>query len=271
MDEFYDIARAFNTVQKHAKESMSTSCYHMSGIIMEGEQMSEVSLQKDTDDSVWRLAKDNGDDAEELVFSCTGVMCEANLPPIEMKLTAEREFKHGMLDKWTPSTYRGFPMFTLSNRYFRTMKEGAQHEAVPFSDDVKPVGILQCLGKIDVVHTKDNIVQYFKAHTDNEGKRRFQRARPQLFRIGDVVEVQCSIIVFKTKVIKHRMKLVLCAIALLDCNIALDAKRKSNKQVTAEQSSSKCLKHKIRFTEDEVDEGTASKRARDWPTMDESA
>ncbi|KAK0460837.1 hypothetical protein IW261DRAFT_1633520 [Armillaria novae-zelandiae] len=265
MDEFYDIARVFDTVQKHAEESMSTNRYHMSRVIMEGEQMLEVSLQKDMDDSVWQLVKGNRDDVEELVFSCTGVMCEANLPPIdkaftlsqsitvtglgcasfndaiatlqEMKLTAEREFKHGMLDKWTPSTYRGFPTFTLSNQYFRTVKEGAQHEAIPFSNDVDPVGILQRLGKTDMVHTEDNIVQYFKAHTDDEGKRRFQRARPQLFRIGDVIEAQCSIIVFKTKGIKHRMKLVLHAIALLDCDITLDAKWKSNKQVIAEQST----------------------------------
>ncbi|KAK0459886.1 hypothetical protein IW261DRAFT_1578257 [Armillaria novae-zelandiae] len=299
MDKFYDIARAFDTVQKHAKESMSTNHYHMSRVITEGKQMSEVSLQKDMDDSVWQLVKGNGDNVEELVFSCTGVVCEANLPLIvraprrvdtvigwdkafmlsqsitvtglgcalfndaittlqEMKLTAEREFKHGMLDKWTPSTYQGFP-------------EGVQHEAVPFSNDIDPVGILQCLGKTDMVHTEDNVVQYFKAHTNDKGKHRFQQARPQLFRIGDVIEVQCSIIVFKTKGIKHRMKLMLLAIALLDCDITLDAKRKLNKQVIAEQSTSKHLKHKIGFTEDEVDEGLASKRARDGPTMDKSA
>ncbi|KAK0478078.1 hypothetical protein EDD18DRAFT_1087031, partial [Armillaria luteobubalina] len=57
-------------------------------------------------------------------------------------------------------------------RYFQTMKEGAQHEAVPFSNNVNPVGILQRLGKTDVVHTKDNVVQYFKANTDDEGKCR---------------------------------------------------------------------------------------------------
>ncbi|KAK0479775.1 hypothetical protein IW261DRAFT_1336601 [Armillaria novae-zelandiae] len=266
------------------------------------------------DNSVWWLVKGNGDDVEELVFSCTGVVCEANLPPIvraprrvdtiigrdkaftlsqsitvtglgcalfndaiatlqEMKLTAEREFKHGMLDKWTPSTYRGFPEFTLSNRYFRTVKEGAQHEAVPFSNDVDPVGILQRLGKTDMVHTEDNVVQYFKAHTNDKGKRRFQRARPQLFRIGDVVEAQCSIIVFKTKGIKHRMKLVLCAIALLDCDITLVSEPFSLTiaKYSPKQSTSKRLKRKIGFTEDEVDEGLASKRARDGPTMDESA
>ncbi|KAK0478077.1 hypothetical protein EDD18DRAFT_1364797 [Armillaria luteobubalina] len=141
MDKFYDIARAYNTVQTHAEESMNTNLYHMSRIIKEGIQMSEVSLQKDADDSIWWLVKGNGDNAEEMVFSCTGIVCEANLPPVvrtpsvgqdkaivlsqsititglgcasfdnaiamlqEIKLTAEREFKHGMLDTWTPSTY----------------------------------------------------------------------------------------------------------------------------------------------------------------------
>ncbi|KAK0502547.1 hypothetical protein EDD18DRAFT_1100960 [Armillaria luteobubalina] len=239
MDKFYDIARAFNSVQKHVEESMNMNPYHMSRIItdQEGEQMSDVSLQKDTDDSVWQLVKGNGDNAEELVFSCTGVMCKANLPLIvraprwdkafmllqsitvtglgctsfddviamlqEMKLTAERVFKHGTLDKWTPSMYQGFPMLTLSNQYFQIVKEGAQHEAVPFSDDVDPAGILQHLGKRDMVHSEDNVVQYFKAQTDDEGKCRFQQARPQLFRIRDVVEAQCSVITFKAKGIKH--------------------------------------------------------------------
>ncbi|KAK0473082.1 hypothetical protein IW261DRAFT_1423864 [Armillaria novae-zelandiae] len=299
MDEFYDIARAYNMVQKYAEESMDTNPYHMSRII-------KVSLQKDADDFVWRLVKGSNDEAEELVFACTGVVCKVNLPPLvrapsvgcdkaitlsqsitvtglgsasfdnaiatlqEIKLTAEREFKHGMLDKWSPSTCRGFPAFTLSNRYFRAMKEGGQHKAVPFSNDVDPIGILQRLGKTDVVHTEDNVVQYFKAQTDDEGKRRFQRARPQLFRIGDVVEVQCSVIVFKAKGTRHRMKLVLRAIALLDCDITLDAKRKSNKLSTVEQSGSRRLKRKIGFVEDEVDEGMASKKAREGPTMDES-
>ncbi|KAK0488260.1 hypothetical protein EDD18DRAFT_1359525 [Armillaria luteobubalina] len=274
----------------------------MSRIIKKGIQMSEVSLQKDADDSIWQLVKGNGDDAEEMVFSCTGIVCEANLPPVvrmpsvgrdkvivlsqsititglgcasfdnvitmlqEIKLTTEREFKHSMLDKWTPSMYRGFPVFTLSNRYFWTMKEGTQHEAVPFSNDVDPVGILQWLGNTDVVHTKDNAIQYFKANTDDKGKH-----RPQLFRIGDMVEAQCSIIVFKTKGIKHQMKLVLCAIALLDCNITLDAKRKANKQVTAEQLCLRCLKRKIGFMEDKGDKGLPSKRSQDGPTMDKSA
>ncbi|KAK0460871.1 hypothetical protein IW261DRAFT_1317333, partial [Armillaria novae-zelandiae] len=193
----------------------------------------------------WRLVKGVAEESEELVFACTGVICEADLLPVirspgirgdktfmllqsvmltglgcpafdeviatlqEIRLTGEREFKNGMLDKWTPLMYRGFPVFMVSNRYFRTAKEGSQYEVITFDKDIDPVGILQRLAKTDMAHTEDNVVQYFKANVNDEGKRRYQRARPQLFRIGNIVEVQCSIIIFKARGARHRMKLVL--------------------------------------------------------------
>ncbi|KAK0215698.1 hypothetical protein IW262DRAFT_1299922 [Armillaria fumosa] len=136
MDEFYDIAKITNDNTQ------------------EGSQMSDVSLQRDDNNFVWQLIKQINEDTEELVFMCMGVICEADLllvirtPSIgqdkmitlsqyvtltgfgcmafdeaiatlqEIRLTGEREFKNGMLDKWTPSTYQGFPTFKLSNRYF---------------------------------------------------------------------------------------------------------------------------------------------------------
>ncbi|KAK0464105.1 hypothetical protein IW261DRAFT_1575314 [Armillaria novae-zelandiae] len=307
MDEFYDVAKAKDTIQTLSEESAKTNKYHLSRIIKEGTQMMNVSLQKDDDDFVWRLVKGVAEESEELVFACTGVICEADLPPVirspgvgrdktfmlsqsvmltglgcpafdeaiatlqEIRLTGEREFKNGMLDKWTPSTYRGFPAFTVSNRYFRTAKEGGQYEAITFDKDVDPVGILQRLAKTDVAHTEDNVVQYFKANVDDEGKRRYQRARPQLFRIGDVVEVQCSVIIFKARGARHRMKLVLRAIAMLDCNMTLDAKRMSSKHSAPEETGPKRLKRKIGFTDEDGCDDVATKRAKEGPTMDESA
>ncbi|KAK0502615.1 hypothetical protein EDD18DRAFT_1065268 [Armillaria luteobubalina] len=89
----------------------------------------------------------------------------------EIRLTGEREFKNGMLEKWTPSMYQGFPVFLISNRYFQMAKEGGQYKAIEFHKDIDPVGILQWLGKTDMAHTKDNEVQYFKANIDNKGKQ----------------------------------------------------------------------------------------------------
>ncbi|KAK0477100.1 hypothetical protein IW261DRAFT_1421309 [Armillaria novae-zelandiae] len=281
MDEFYDIAKAKDIIQQSSEESTQTNKYHLSRII---------KIDKDM---------------EELVFACTGVICEADLPPVnrvpsigqdkmivlaqsvtltglgctafdkaiatlqEIRLTGEREFKNRMLDKWTPSTYRGYPAFKVSNQYFRTTKEGSQHEAVAFSKDVDPVRILQRLGKTDMAHTEDNEVQYFKANIDSEGRRRFQRARPQLFRVGDIVEVQCSIIIFKARGAKHRMKLILRAIAMLDCDIMLDAKRMSSKCTAPEETGSKCLKQKIGFG-DEDNKDIVNKQAKEGASMDQS-
>ncbi|KAK0482474.1 hypothetical protein IW261DRAFT_1562162 [Armillaria novae-zelandiae] len=312
MDEFYDLVKAKDTIQKLSEESTKSNKYHLSRIIKEGLQMMNVSLQKDDNDFVWRLIKGGAEETEEIVFACTGVICEVDLPPVirspgyvfvlvgrdktitlsqsvtltglgcvafdetiatlqEIRLTGEREFKNGMLEKWTPLTYRGFPAFSISNRYFRMAKEGGQYEAIEFSKDVDPVGILQRLGKTDVAHTEDNEVQYFKANVDDEGKRRFQRARPQLFRIGDIVKVQCLVIMFKVKGAKHRMKLVLRAIAMLDCNMTLDAKRMSSKCLAPEDTGPKQLKRKIGFTDEESCEDVAAKRAKEGPTMDETA
>ncbi|KAK0432413.1 hypothetical protein EV421DRAFT_1910923 [Armillaria borealis] len=293
MDEFYDYAKAKGAIQMFTEESIKTNPLHMSGITQRGAVL---------------VKKQGEEDMEELVFTCNGVIADADLPPVirspsaardkvvtmaqsitvtglgchtfddtiamlqEIRLTVEREFKSGMLDKWNPTTYRGFPAFTLSNRYFRTQRDGSQHEEVTFSKDVDPVGILQRLARNDLIHTEENEVQYFKSHVDEEGKRRYQRARPQLFRMGDIVEIQCSIIIVKGKGIKHRMKLVLRVIALLDCEIALDAKRKMSKSVTMEEPRMKRLKRKIGYGEEEVeeDEGSSSKQARESQIMDES-
>ena len=109
-------------------------------------------------------------------ITVTGLGCstfkDATSTLKEIRLIAEREFKNGMLEKWSPGTYHGFSALTFSNRYFRTVKEGDHHEEVEFSKDVNPVGILQRLAKNDLVHTEENVVQYFKSNTDEEGKRR---------------------------------------------------------------------------------------------------
>ncbi|SJL08157.1 uncharacterized protein ARMOST_11520 [Armillaria ostoyae] len=269
--------------------------------------MGDVVLQKDDDEHVWCLVKKQGDDEmEEMVFACNGVIGDADLPPVirtlgsmrentfmmaqsvtvmglgcqsfedtiltlqEIRLTAEREFKTGMLEKWNAGAYRGFPVFALSNRYFCTLKDGAHQEEVPFSKDVDPVGILQRLARNDLIHTEENEVQYFKSSVDEDGKRRYQWAQPQLFRVGDIVEVQCSVIIVKGKGTKHRMKLVLRAIALLDCEIALEAKRKLSKVRTTEENKTRRLKRKVGYLEDEEDGETMHKKARECQDMDES-
>lgn len=93
---------------------------------------------------------------------------------------------------------------------------------------------------------------------------RYQRARPQLFRVSNIVEIQCSVIFVKARGTKHQMKLVLWSITLLDCEIALvssilckspnriltdwqDAKRKTVKASVQEEPGVRCLKRKVEY------------------------
>ncbi|KAK0488271.1 hypothetical protein EDD18DRAFT_1110249 [Armillaria luteobubalina] len=117
MDKFYNIAKAKDTIQTLSEESAKTNKYHLSRIIKEGSQMTNVSLQKDDNNFVWCLVKGVAKESEEVIFVCTGVICEADLLPVIRS-------------------------------------------------------ILQWLGKMDVAHTEDNEVQYFKANIGNKGKWR---------------------------------------------------------------------------------------------------
>ncbi|KAK0225734.1 hypothetical protein IW262DRAFT_1294102 [Armillaria fumosa] len=130
-----------------------------------------------------------------------------------------------------------------------TVKEGGQYKAITFNKDIDPVGILQWIAKTDMAHTEDNKVQYFKANVDDEGK----------WRIGNIVEVQCSIIIFKARGVRHKMKLVLRAIAMLDCNMTLDTKQMSSKCSAPEETGPKQLKRKIGFTDEDNCDDVATK------------
>lgn len=48
------------------------------------------------------------------------------------------------------------------------------------------------------------------------GEHRYVKAKPQIFRIRDIMEAQCSIVFIKGKGASVRMKLVLRAIALVN-------------------------------------------------------
>ncbi|KAK0482167.1 hypothetical protein EDD18DRAFT_1112662 [Armillaria luteobubalina] len=270
MDEFYNVAKAKDTIQALLEESVKTNKYHLSRIIKEGTQMMNVSLQKDDDNFVWHLVKGVAEESEELVFVCMGVISfdEAIATLQEIRLTGEREFKNGMLDKWTPSTYRGFPAFTVSNQYFRMAKEGGQYEAITFDKDIDPVGILQQLAKTDVAHTEDNEVQYFKANVDDEGKWRCmwtvaaiwrKTANPRTTGINEP-DPNCSGLAMSSRFN-----------ALSSYLKQEDAKRMLSKCSAPEETGPKQLKRKIGFTDEDSCDDMATKRAKEGQTMDELA
>ncbi|KAK0439289.1 uncharacterized protein EV420DRAFT_1486386 [Desarmillaria tabescens] len=65
------------------------------------------------------------------------------------------------------------------------------------SVDVDPDGILERLaGNNFLVHTEDNEVSYFRGVIEG-GKKKYVKAKPHMFKIGDVVEAQYSVIFTK--------------------------------------------------------------------------
>ncbi|KAF8234667.1 hypothetical protein L208DRAFT_1151686, partial [Tricholoma matsutake] len=66
------------------------------------------------------------------------------------------------------------------------------------------------------IHTEDNQVQYFMAHRDSNGHRKFQACEPQMFCVGDIVQVQLSFVVIPLKGGQRKMLTVLQSVALLD-------------------------------------------------------
>ncbi|KAK0436155.1 hypothetical protein EV421DRAFT_1687174, partial [Armillaria borealis] len=136
----------------------------------------------------------------------------------EVSLTAEREFKQGTLEQWAPTMFHGFEVMESMNRYFKRVREGDEEEALTIVRDIDPKGMLQRLVQLDLAHTEENVVHYFSGKVDGEGKRRYIPAKPQLFRIGDIIEMQVTLESGSRKGEKmtHRMKLILRAIVLLD-------------------------------------------------------
>ncbi|KAF8231235.1 hypothetical protein L208DRAFT_1278171, partial [Tricholoma matsutake] len=49
------------------------------------------------------------------------------------------------------------------------------------------------------VHMEDNIVHYFTMQKDVSGKRKFESCEPQMFHVGDIVQLQLSFVVIPVK------------------------------------------------------------------------
>ncbi|TFK59403.1 hypothetical protein BDN72DRAFT_735144, partial [Pluteus cervinus] len=196
----------------------------------------------------WRLVNQAKGDDEEVVFTIPGVVKAKALPPIlfnppprnkcqflqqnitltglgtssfqesktalnEMHAVFSRQFPEGRVSFWNA----GGPDIILSNRLFTSVMEAGQLESVPFGENVDPKGILADMLGGALIHTEDNQVRYYQRliHLTHH---RYLPASPQIFRIGDIVEAQFSLVVYKMKGENYVLKPMLYSIALLDAS-----------------------------------------------------
>ncbi|PBK92578.1 hypothetical protein ARMGADRAFT_930179 [Armillaria gallica] len=145
----------------------------------------------------------------------------------EIQHTGEREFYQGQLQEWLPSKFQGHNTIKMSNRYFRAQSKSEQEIGTPIGQDVDPRGVLAWLAGSNLIHMEENDVNYYRRLIKGLKKRqvdsihinrletnglddaRYVRVKLQMFRVGNIVEVQCSVVFMRCKGNNANMKLIL--------------------------------------------------------------
>ncbi|KAF8895084.1 hypothetical protein BD779DRAFT_1668436 [Infundibulicybe gibba] len=136
-----------------------------------------------------------------------------------------REFPEGRLERWQSERHGAFTGLAMSNRYFTPKRDAPDMIHIPFGTTIDPRGILENMRKEGYVHGEENEVMYYNQQT-NQGHTKFVKANPQIFRVGDIVEVQVSFIVVLLKKEKYKMAITLRAVAMLDGSFSQAANKK---------------------------------------------
>ncbi|PBK81580.1 hypothetical protein ARMGADRAFT_1091187 [Armillaria gallica] len=126
----------------------------------------------------------------------------------EVNFTVETELCQGELEAWAPMTFKDLGDIVI-----------------PFPKEIDPRGALKQLTRPDLAHTEENSVQYIRCLIDRDGKRKYMKAKLQVFRIGDIMEVQMTLAVVRGKKNAFRTKPILRAIVLLNGEYTQEALR----------------------------------------------
>jgi hypothetical protein len=74
------------------------------------------------------------------------------------------------MEDWVPTQYEDHVAIDMGNRYFTDRHDKADHDVVPFNQNVDPDGILQDAMATDFVHLDENEVVYFELTSDDTNK-----------------------------------------------------------------------------------------------------
>ncbi|KAH6911642.1 hypothetical protein BKA70DRAFT_1423401 [Coprinopsis sp. MPI-PUGE-AT-0042] len=217
---------------------------------------SDIHLVHFPQTSNWRLCQEGEDNrAEEAVFRVQGVLCGKDLPPVQKKGSTPSElrsrrfirqnvkitgfgeaqftkalteleavhlkmsncFPDGRLENFQPAMFGSHFAIEANTRYFTHRNTvSADVQQVDFLEGVDPEGSLGRLMGEDFVHTEDNRVEYFQINVDLDGKERYLRVSPSIFRIGDIVEAALAFVCVPLKNGRMKAVITLRALALLN-------------------------------------------------------
>ncbi|KAK0480580.1 hypothetical protein IW261DRAFT_1592981 [Armillaria novae-zelandiae] len=155
------------------------------------------------------------------------------------------------------------------HRYFQhKMSSWTQSSGMQIGRNVDPNGILCKLAGDKLEHTEDNEVKYYQGVAEGE-KKRYIETKPQVFRVGDIVEARCSIVFVSCKGGDAKMKLILHALALVNCEHTTDADRERKRGDDRRDipNASNRMKRKVQFdysdSEEEKEEKVKKRQQTD--------
>ncbi|KAK7051291.1 hypothetical protein VNI00_004791 [Paramarasmius palmivorus] len=246
---------------------------------------------------VWRLVTP-GSEPEEIVFKLQGIIICSELPPFTKRLG--RKTNLGFLRQGVTLTglglaefddalsgvrigdlllkrnvpvqgletlncfgeHRGLPTITISNRYFTPRRLAKGEAPIEISSDVDPSRILQN-GPSDYVHIRENVVEYERARGVDKKDLRFDPVSPAVFRLGDIVEIQFTLLTIRPAHSLHKTVPILRAITLLDDKFSKQVDMKAICDIMSNRKRpSSTIAVKRRAGNWDEAEGTTAKRLR---------
>ncbi|KAF8871920.1 hypothetical protein BD779DRAFT_1399291, partial [Infundibulicybe gibba] len=137
-----------------------------------------------------------------------------------------------------------YPTIESFNRYFTAKKSGHRRQEYALGVDIDPFGTLSSALGAGYYHGEDNIVNYYERTVDNDNSptsHRYLPVAPVKMQIGDIVEVQMSLIAVPLRGGQFKMTSVLRGVTLMNGQLT---------QVAMEEPVK--LKRKVGYGEEEV-------------------
>ncbi|KDR65148.1 hypothetical protein GALMADRAFT_232988 [Galerina marginata CBS 339.88] len=154
-------------------------------------------------------------------------------------------FPADSLDGWQGSGFNGLKAVDFHARYFdRRGPATDESEDIPFSPLEDPEEVLAGMVGDGFFHGRDNAVNYVMRSITREGMVRYSPISPASIRIGDIVEVSASFVVFPCRDNRYKMVPLLRGILLLNQE-ARDVHRKADKTTYAQKAA--ILRMRSRF------------------------
>ncbi|KAF4571728.1 hypothetical protein EYR36_009073 [Pleurotus pulmonarius] len=232
-------------------------------------------------------------DIEEASVGLQGIVCQVSLPPFAEHMghslrklgqlrqgicitgLASPNFEamlnnlrhtHSLFSRFTPGgRLRAYPTISAGNRFFTPTRLATGLQSVLISKEVDPHGLLKGADSKHLIHTDDNEVKYYVI-SRREAKVRYIPTSPIVFQVGDIVEIQVSMVSFPVSKQQgghpmkatganpeHTVKLILRSVLLLDGQPTLDAfAARSNASLTEHANPPRTKRRNV-YDEDEGD------------------